>query len=321
MKRKIIYITILINIFALSQLIGQETLPIYTDYLTDNIYLIHPAGAGISNYGKIRLTARKQWLDYSNAPQLQTMSFHMPLGNNSAIGAVFFNDKVGHFSKSGGQISYAYHINFDENTTNQLSFGISAVLLQNSLDGHDFNLYDSDVTNTLIHKNYLNTDVSFAYRNKGFFSFYTIKNLVLVNRGLLNNTTESNNLRRHLVSIGYRFNENDKETLLKLQPSVMVQYIEQTQEIFLDTNLKIFISFSNGGFWGGLSYRKSLDANSIENSNHFTPFLGVKFKKFVLSYSYTKQVNNTIFTLGDYHQITLGYNFKIQKYKTATWDL
>lgn len=317
---KIIYISILLSVFTLNESFSQETLPIYTDYLTDNIYLIHPAGAGISDYGKIRLTGRKQWSDYNNAPQLQTLSFHMPLGNNSAIGAAFFNDKIGHFSKSGGQVSYAYHINLDDDTVHQFSFGLSLVLLQNSLDGRDFNLYDSDVSNTLINKTYFNADAGIAYRNKGLFSFYTIKNLALVDRDLFDSQIESNNLRRHLLTLGYYFNDNE-EALIKLQPSVMGQYIEQTQDFFLDTNLKVFVPFDNGEFWGGLSYRKSFDKNAIENTNHFTPFLGIKYKSFIASYSYTKQVNNTVFESGEYHQITLGYNFYIQKYKKASWDL
>jgi hypothetical protein len=33
---------------------GQETLPIYSDYLSDNVYLVHPSAAGIGNCGKIQ---------------------------------------------------------------------------------------------------------------------------------------------------------------------------------------------------------------------------------------------------------------------------
>ncbi len=318
---KIIHLSILLSIFTLHNICSQETLPIYTDYLTDNIFLIHPTAAGISNYGKIRVTGRKQWLDYNNAPELQTLSFHMHLGDNSAIGAVLFNDKIGHFSKSGGQISYAYHINMDVNNVNQLSFGLSLILLQNSLDGRDFNLQDSDVTNTFISKSYVNADASIAYRNKGFYSFYTIKNLLLTKRDLFDNTIESTNLRRHLITLGYYINEDNKEAFIKFQPSVMAQYIEQTKEIFLDTNLKVFFPFNKGEFWGGISYRKGLDKSSLENSNHITPFLGVKYKNFIVSYAYTKQTNNTVFLTGEFHQITLGYNFFIQKYRRATWDL
>ena len=39
----------------------RKTLPIYTDYLTDNLYLVHPSMAGAANCTKLRLTGRQQW--------------------------------------------------------------------------------------------------------------------------------------------------------------------------------------------------------------------------------------------------------------------
>ena len=35
---------------------SQEGLPIYSDYLTDNFYLLHPSMAGVSNCNKLRVT-------------------------------------------------------------------------------------------------------------------------------------------------------------------------------------------------------------------------------------------------------------------------
>jgi hypothetical protein len=46
------------------------SLPIYSDYLTDNYYLVHPSMAGASNFNKIRLTGRQQWFDVNEAPSL-----------------------------------------------------------------------------------------------------------------------------------------------------------------------------------------------------------------------------------------------------------
>lgn len=317
---KNLYLILYIFILASNISFGQETLPIYTDYLTDNIYLIHPTAAGISNFGKIRLTGRKQWLDYKNAPELQTLSFHMPIEENTAIGAVFYNDKNGHFKQTGGQLSYAYHLNFDNQQINQLSFGLSLLFINNRLDTRDFTQQDSGVNTNLNSNNYFNTDVSIAYRNQDFFSFYTLKNLLEAKRKLFDNGIESNNLRRHLLTLGYFFNDN-KNLLIKFQPSLMMQYIEQTQETFIDTNIKVFLPIEKGEFWGGISYRTNLDKNIIEPSNYLTPFIGLKFVNFVFSYSYAEQFNNTTFTKGGFHQITLGYNFTIHKYKTATWDL
>ena len=69
---------------------AQETLPIYSDYLSDNVYLVHPAAAGIGNCGKLRLTARQQWADIKDAPELQTLSFHTRVGDKTGVGAIIF---------------------------------------------------------------------------------------------------------------------------------------------------------------------------------------------------------------------------------------
>ena len=36
---------------------SQEGIPIYSDYLTDNYYLLHPSMAGVANCNKIRITS------------------------------------------------------------------------------------------------------------------------------------------------------------------------------------------------------------------------------------------------------------------------
>jgi hypothetical protein len=63
-------------IFLLSSYaFAQEGIAVYSDYLSDNYYLIHPSMAGAANCAKIRLTARKQWFG-QDAPELQTISFN-----------------------------------------------------------------------------------------------------------------------------------------------------------------------------------------------------------------------------------------------------
>ncbi len=87
-------------------------MPIYTDYLSDNVYLVHPSAAGIGNSSKLRFTARQQWAGIPDAPALQTLSFHTRLSedSNAGYGFVLFNDKNGFHSQKGVQGSYAYHL-------------------------------------------------------------------------------------------------------------------------------------------------------------------------------------------------------------------
>ena len=120
---------------------AQEGLPIYSDYLTDNYYLLYPSMAGVSNCGKVRLTGRKQWFDHEKAPELQTISVNTRIGDSrSAIGAIAFNDVNGYHSQSGAYLTYAHHILFSrsELDLDMLSFGISAGMIQYKLDETSF---------------------------------------------------------------------------------------------------------------------------------------------------------------------------------------
>ena len=52
LKSLILFFT---SVFFIAEGLSQETLPIYSDYLSDNVYLVHPSAAGIGNTGKLRL--------------------------------------------------------------------------------------------------------------------------------------------------------------------------------------------------------------------------------------------------------------------------
>ena len=117
------------------------SLPIYSDYLTDNYYLIHPSMAGASNFNKARLTARQQWFDVDDAPSLQTLSVNGRVNEKVGLGGIFYNDSNGRFSQQGAYATFAYHLMFSRSTAdiNQLSFGLSAGVIQDRLDQSGLN--------------------------------------------------------------------------------------------------------------------------------------------------------------------------------------
>ncbi len=304
--KKLTYIVLAINLLFSNWSFSQETLPVYSDYLSDNVYLLHPAAAGIGNCSKLRLTGRQQWMDVDLAPQLQTLSFHTRIGDNNGLGFAVFNDSNGYHSQVGGQITYAYHITLDKYTTNQFSFGLSAMSVRNTLDEREFLLPDPVITQQINSRNYFNVDAGVAFHYEGFFSYLTAKNLVLSARDLYNDKYEDLNLRRYLTTVGYFFGD---ETRVQFEPSVMFQLIERTHEKFLDVNLKMYVPFDNGELWGGVSYRKGFDFGDYESPNYLTPIFGISFQNYMLSYTYTHQQNDVLFADGGYHQLTLGFNF------------
>lgn len=285
---------------------AQETLPIYSDYLSDNVYLVHPSAAGIGNCAKARFTARQQWIGVPNAPALQTLSFHSKLGedSNAAYGFILFNDKNGYHSQRGVQGTYTYHLPLSEGRYfNQLSFGLSFVAIQNQVDQRTFiDPLEPNINPIIESVNYFNADFSMAYHLAGFSSYFTVKNLLPSKTRLEEETINS---RNYLLSLGYYYGESK---FIELEPSLLFQYKENTGEAIADINIKAYKTFNGTRIWAALSYRRSLDTAPVENLQYFSPIFGVNYKNLMVSYTYTKQLNDVLISDAGLHQISLGFN-------------
>ena len=144
---------------------SQDGIPVYSDYLSDNLYLLHPSMAGAASNNQIRMTARKQWFDQNEAPNMQTLNFNARVGERSGIGAIFFNDKNGYHSQTGGYLTYAHHIMFSRSEVdlNQLSFGLSFGIIQSRLDETQFDPLDFDpiIAGIIQSSSYFNVDAEY----------------------------------------------------------------------------------------------------------------------------------------------------------------
>ncbi|MEI2419143.1 type IX secretion system membrane protein PorP/SprF, partial [Arthrospira platensis SPKY2] len=101
---------LLLLVFVAQFSFAQEGVAVYSDYLSDNLYLLHPSMAGAANCTQVRVTGRQQWFDVENAPRLQTASFNARVGDRSGIGAIVFNDRNGYHSQNGVKLTYAHHL-------------------------------------------------------------------------------------------------------------------------------------------------------------------------------------------------------------------
>ena len=318
---------LLLSFFVYQYSFSQEGIAVYSDYLSDNYYLIHPSMAGAANCAKVRLTARKQWFDQSDAPQMQTLSFNGRVGEKSGAGIIVFNDKNGYHSQKGVKFSFAHHIMFsrDEIDLNQLSFGVSAGLIQSQLDQTEFlqsGDYDPIVDGSIVEKDsYFNVDIGASYNFLDFYVHATVKNAIETRREIYTEY-ESDNLRKYLLSAGYIFGNKEK---ILWEPSVLLQLVEKTKEKSIDINLKAYKNLDFGTLWGGLSYRRSFDSaeylngNSVSNQKlqYITPIVGVNYNNFMFAYTYSQVTGDVKFDNGGYHQITLGINLfcKREKYE------
>lgn len=306
---------------------AQEGIAVYTDYLSDNYYLIHPSMAGAANCGKVRLTTRQQWFGQEDAPSLQTLSFNASVDEEgvSGLGIIAFNDKNGYHSQKGAKVTYAHHIRFSRNTIdlNQLSFGLSAGFVQSQLDESEFDVFDPVVYGGIYQKyNYFNVDLGASYHYMDFFTHVTVKNFLANRREIYTEGFESDNLRKFLWSAGAVFGDSDR---LLFEPSLMFQYTEETTEKAIDLNLKVYKTLDFGRLWGGISYRRSFDGAEYEDGasvgeqklQWISPIVGVNYKKFMFAYTYSHILGDIKFDNGGFHQLTLGIDIFC---KDNAWD-
>ena len=297
---------------------AQDGLPVYADYFADNLYLLHPSMAGGADYSKLRLTARQQWFDQDDAPNVQTLSFNTRLGERSGLGAIIFNDKNGYHSQTGGYLTYAHHIKLGRGSSdlNQLSFGLSAGLIQSQLDETNFdpNDFDPIIAGIVQSSSYLNIDTGASFHSGNFSSHFTVKNLLFRNRRLNSEQFEPNNQRSYIIGSSYFIVPSYGEWAF--EPSILVQYKERTGEQLFDINAKAYRELDFARIWGGISYLRSYDCAefldgaevSDQKLQYITPVLGINYKKFMFAYTYSYQTGSVRFESGGFHQLTLGYN-------------
>jgi type IX secretion system PorP/SprF family membrane protein len=313
--KKLSLVVLALMLYPISH--AQEGISVYSDYLSDNLYLLHPSMAGAANCGKVRVTARQQWFGQENAPALQTASMNFGVGERSGIGAILFNDRNGFHSQKGAKLTYAHHIMFSRNEIdlNQLSFGINAGIIQSQLDERTWNIFDPIVGGVFQKDSYFNVDVGASYNFLDFSAHFTIKNLLETKRDLYTDF-ESDNLRKYILSAAYVFGDSDR---LQWEPSLMFQAVEQTKEKTIDINMKVYKDLDFGKLWGGLSYRRSFDATQFvlnpanpslreQNLQYITPILGLNYNQFMFAYTYSYLTGDVNFDNSGFHQITIGIN-------------
>lgn len=316
--------TAIVIVFSFQFAYSQDGIPVYADYFADNLYLLHPSMAGAASSSQIRLTARQQWFDQKNAPNLQTLAANVRVGESSGIGAIAFNDQNGFHSQVGMYLTYAHHLLFSRSEVdlNQLSFGMTAGIVQSRLDETNFDLSDFDpvIFGIIQSTSYFNVDIGMSYNLMDFSAHLTVKNLIFQNRNFYSEDFESANQRRYLLSAAYSIGRRFRSDWY-YEPSVLFQYVERTEEAGIDINFKAFRTMDFGKVWGGVSYRTSfdgaeyLDGVSLENQRlqYISPVIGINFNDFMFAYTYSHQIGNIKFTNGGFHQITLGYDFLKRK--------
>ncbi|HDJ32505.1 MAG TPA: type IX secretion system membrane protein PorP/SprF [Bacteroidetes bacterium] len=286
------------GVFLCSESAAQQ-LPLYSQYMM-NGFLLNPALTGSDVYTSVNITAREQWVGFTNAPRTHAISAQTRLLRKSfisrsttvrrkirrptrsgrvGIGGYIFSDQNGITNRTGAQFTYAYHIPMDEN---QLSFGLALSAYQFRINDEDIVLYqDVDPLLDGSDKVLFIPDASFGVMltSQDYFAGFSVTELFQASLKFGKNNYESYRLHRHYYLMGgYTFDINRE---FSIQPTVLVKSTTQNiHQIQVDFNTRVYY---RDDYWAGISWR-TRDAMVI--------MAGVKFSQYYIGYAFDYTLSN-----------------------------
>jgi type IX secretion system PorP/SprF family membrane protein len=320
--KNLLAISFTLSFLLFSSWIEAQQLPRFSQYYF-NEFLINPAVAGTDGRTILNITARKQWLGFSdNTPQTALVSAQTRLlkksynirsgrsGHNTfqkrtsgrvGLGAIVYNDQNGAIHRTGAQFTYAYHI-FIYNS--QLSFGLTGNLFQYRISKEDAQLKNPgiDPLNGVIGKSTLVPDAGFGvnFMKERWHVGLSISQLFQSNLKIGNNaefqTTDDLRLRRHYFILADYLIQFSSQPKWEIEPSTILNLNERMQ-FQGDFTLKAYYERK---YWFGISARTTSD---------FILLGGIRYKNYYFGYSFDYGFNGiSQYTHGS-HEITISAKF------------
>jgi type IX secretion system PorP/SprF family membrane protein len=293
---------------------GQElNLPVFTQYLADNNFVVSPTYAGIGDNLKLRANGLTQWVGIKDAPDNQSFYADFRIADRSGVGLSFYNDKNGYTLQTGAKVSFAHHLILDYYSKQYLSFGISYNLNNFRIDINSIN--DENINDPINlppltddrRNSNNNFDVGILYRNKGFFASFNANNILSKNLEDALSKIEPRLLLNYQIYSGYTFS-GPKKSGLEFEPSVFYQMFSSDKRSSTDLNFKFRKYDRNENYyWAGVSYRY-LNDQFLKPLN-LGPMLGFKKDIFYFGYAYQVTMNDLSGYNSGTHVITIGLEF------------
>lgn len=292
------------------QTYSQElNLPVFTQYLADNDYVISPTFAGIGDNLRIRANGLMQWVGIKNAPQNQALYVDLRMAYRSGIGVSAYNDSNGNTRQQGLKMSYAHHLTLDYKTSQFLSLGLSYNINSFRIAIEDFSgtftdpIVDPFVTDDRKITNH-NFDIGALYRFQDSWLSINANNIVGkdVNRF---DGFEPENLLNIQGYGGYVFKSKGYS---QYEASAFYQLFASDGRSSTDINIK-YRQFNrdNDFYWIGASYRFLND--QILQPLNIGPMVGIKKSVFYFSYAYQVTLNEFSNLNSGTHAVTIGFDF------------
>ena len=275
-------ISFLILAFIFSGSLYSQQLPQLTQFM-DNNYVLNPAFAGMEDYYQVRTSIRNQWTGINGAPSTTILSMYGQQEENVGLGGVIFNDQLFQTSRTGGSVSYAYHLSVSNKI--KLSLALSGGFTQLKIDKNGLNVANPNDPLTqgdVIVETVPDATFGFNFYAKDWYLGVAIPQLLNNNLNLLDDnlantlsSEQSGTLSRHLYVMGaYLFNCKKWAKKWSIEPSFLLKSVSPAPAQ-LDFALK---AIYDNKIWFGANYRSTGDIGAL---------FGYSIKdRYIIGYSY-----------------------------------
>lgn len=304
MKKIIISLLFLAVTSSYSQ---ELNIPVFTQYLADNPFVISPTYAGIGDNLRIRANGLTQWVGIKDAPDNQSIYGDFRIADRSGIGLSLYNDRNGYTYQAGAKATFAHHIILDYYSKQYLSFGLSFNINNFSIDSGKLKPTDPDfgiIGDRKMSNN--NFDLGLLYRYDQFY--FSLNGANILSKDIDDFSgykIEPNQLLNYQIYSGYVIKTNN---YAEIEPSVYFQYFASDGRSSTDLNAK-YRKFNNKDeyYWVGASYR-FLNDQPLKPLN-LGPMVGFSKSVFYFGYSYQLTFNEMASFNSGTHMVTIGLDF------------
>ena len=288
---------------------GQETLPYYQQYLLDGDFLYNPALYGKTDDVVLNLNYQKQFSQFAESPNVQSIGLHANVFDRVGAGLTFFRDQNGPVSSNGIGAGASYFIPIDDDgeRKSQFSFGTNVNFYNMHVDLAKLNPQDpGDPTlasdNNSLFLVYANLGMAVTFRD--FFAGVSVNDIALTNDIPIVNGIEPEPTK-FILNAGYDYYLTEQ---FYVSPSVMMNFNTNSSRI-TDMNLMATILGEENSFSAGASFRTSKNQFGSQNLG-ISPVLKATVNNFFFGASYNFGLSDIQQYAGSSFMLSVGYNIE-----------
>ncbi|WP_373709831.1 PorP/SprF family type IX secretion system membrane protein [Kaistella sp.] len=286
---------------------SQETLPFYQQYLLNGEFLFNPALYGSTDDVVLNLNYQKQFSNFDQSPNVQSVGMHANVFDRVGAGLSFFKDQNGPISATGVSAGASYFVPLDDDgeRKSQFSFGTNVNFYNMNIDLALLNpevAGDPLLSAESIFLVYANLGMAVSYRN--FFAGVSVIDIAISNDIPIVNGIEPEPTK-FLINTGYNWYVTEE---FYVTPSVVANFNTNSSKL-IDLNLMATLESDENSFSAGASLRTA--TNKFGNQSlGVSPIVKASVNNFFFGATYNFGLSDIQQYAGNSFMLSVGYKFE-----------